>query len=341
MTFACPPGYLDTPSVGIPPLPAVEAMLATVRDWQVGGLVPWQFDVCVEAARRAFAVLCGVQPSTVTIGGSVSALVGLAAAAAPDGARVLTAVGEFASDTFPFAVQARRGITIDEVPLADIPARAAGYDYVAASAVQSRDGTVLDLGALRDAVAGTRTRVILDVTHAAGWMPLDLGWADAVVGCGYKWLMSPRGVAWMAIGDDYGAELTSVSASWYGGESPWDSLYGLPLRQAADSRRFDTSPAWMCHVGAAAVLPALAANDAQQRYEHCTGMANAFRTAMGLPPAGSAIVSVAAPGAAAQLAAAGVRASVRDGRARLGFFLYNDANDLDRAVSAFSRRAAQ
>jgi selenocysteine lyase/cysteine desulfurase len=336
MTFDCPPGYLDTPSVGIPPLPAVQALLGAVRDWQAGTVRPAGFDLSVSAAREAFAVLCGVPAATVTIGGSVSELVGLVASAAPDGTRVLTAEGEFASVIFPFAVQARRGVTIDEVPVAEIPARAAGYDYVATSAVQSRDGTMLDLDALRDAVAGHPTRVLLDVTHACGWLPLRLDWADAVVGCGYKWLMSPRGVAWMAVREDFAAGLTATSASWYGGESPWDGLYGLPLRQAAGTRRFDTSPAWFCHLGAAAVLPALAATDPQERYAHCAGLANALRAELDLPPAGSAVVSVAAPDAVERLAQAGVRASVRDGRVRLGFFLYNNANDLDRAVSALA-----
>jgi selenocysteine lyase/cysteine desulfurase len=108
MTFDCPPGYLDTPSVGIPPLPAVDALLAAIRDWQVGATVSARFGDSVDAARRAFAVLCGVPAPTVAIGGSVSELVGLTASAAPDGTRVLTAAGEFASVIFPFAAHARR-----------------------------------------------------------------------------------------------------------------------------------------------------------------------------------------------------------------------------------------
>jgi hypothetical protein len=43
------------------------------------------------------------------VGGSVSALVGLVAAAVPDGARVLVAEGEFTSVSFPFAAHAGRG----------------------------------------------------------------------------------------------------------------------------------------------------------------------------------------------------------------------------------------
>ena len=49
------------------------------------------------------------------MGGSVSALLGLVAAAVPDGSRVATLAGEFTSTTFPFAAQAARGVTVTEL----------------------------------------------------------------------------------------------------------------------------------------------------------------------------------------------------------------------------------
>ena len=143
MTFECPSGYLDTPSIGVPPRSAADAVAAAVREWQVGGARPADFDVPVEVARSAFAAICGVDTSSVAIGGSVSALMGLVAGSVPDGARVLTASGEFTSVTFPFAVQASRGVVIDEVSVALIPQRAPDYDIVAVSAVNvaRRDDT--------------------------------------------------------------------------------------------------------------------------------------------------------------------------------------------------------
>jgi len=45
---------------------------------------------------------------------------------------------------------------------------------------------------------------------------------------------------------------------------------------------------------------------------------------------------VAHPGAAERLAAAGVRAAVRAGRARVSFHLYNTQADVDRALEALS-----
>jgi selenocysteine lyase/cysteine desulfurase len=63
---------------------------------------------------------------------------------------------------------------------------------------QSADGHLVDLDALR-AVREVGTRVVLDATQSVGWLPAPLGWADAVVCAGYKWLLCPRGVAWMAV----------------------------------------------------------------------------------------------------------------------------------------------
>lgn len=63
-----------------------------------------------------------------------------AAASLPDGARVLTAEGEFASLLFPFLAHARRGVTVEELALEQLPDLQGPADLVAVSAVQSSDG---------------------------------------------------------------------------------------------------------------------------------------------------------------------------------------------------------
>src|SRR6185503_19569345 len=127
--------------------------------------------------------------------------VGLIAAALPTGARVLVAEGEFTSVSFPFAAQAVRGVSVVECPLEALGERAPEFDQVAVSVVQSADGRTVDLDALRAARA-SGTTVVLDVTQSLGWLPTRLDWADAVVGAGYKWLLCPRGVAWLAAGPE-------------------------------------------------------------------------------------------------------------------------------------------
>lgn len=329
-------GYLNTPSIGVPPAHVADAVEHAVRRWRTGTDTPPDFDAAVHASREAFARIVGVPAERVAIGGSVSALVATVAAGLPRGARVLVADGEFTSVTFPFAALTRRGVTVHEVPLSEIPGHVAEHDLVAVSVVQSSDGAVADLAALRAAAEAASVPVLLDVTQAAGWLPLDLEWADWVVCGSYKWLLAPRGAAWMAVHPRAMDRTVPVGANWYAGEDPWQAIYGLPLRLARGARRFDTSPAWLPFVGAAVALPYLACLDRQAVLAHCVGLADGLLRALGLPERGSAIVSLPMDGAAERLAAAGVVASVRAGRVRLGFHLFNTAADADRVRDALA-----
>lgn len=332
--FDVPDGYLNTASIGMPPVAVAESVTQAVRRWRVGAGRSHDFDEHVAVARAAFAELVGVGTDRVAIGSSVSALAGLVAANLPDGARVVVARAEFTSVTFPFAAQAGRGVTVTEVELSEIPSRAADADLVAVSVVQSADGALLDLDALRREATSAGTRVLLDATQAVGWLPLSLGWADAVVAAGYKWMLSPRGAAWMAVTEELQATLVPHNAGWYAGEAPWGSTYGLPARLAGDARRLDTSPAWLCHVGAAAALPWLASLDLEKVRAHCVGLANQLRVELGQDPGDSAITVVDRPDAVERLTDAGVVVSARQGAARLAFHLYNAESDVRRALCA-------
>lgn len=331
--FADRPGYLNTASVGLPPAPVADAVTAAVRDWARGAARPPDFDPAVEAARAGFAALVGTGPERVALGSTVSGLVGILAAGVPDGARVLVARGEFSSVTRPFAVQGR-GVTVTEVGLDELGAHAAGYDVVAVSVVQSADGRVADLAPLRAARA-RGTRVVLDVTQAAGWLALDLGWADAVVGACYKWLLSPRGAAWMALHPSWAP--VPHTAGWYGTRDRWtDGLYRPDPAPAAGAHALDASPDWLSQVGAGVAVPWLAGLDMAAVQAHCTGLADELCARLDLPPAGSAIVSVPWDGAAERLGAAGLVVAARAGAARLSFHLANTGDDVERAVRALT-----
>ncbi|GAA4429471.1 aminotransferase class V-fold PLP-dependent enzyme [Georgenia halophila] len=333
-SFDVPPGYLNTPSIGVPPAPGADAVEAAVQRWRAGADVPSDFDDGVRRSRDAFARIVGVPGDRVAIGASASQVIAMVAAGVPDGATVLAPEGEFTSVTFPFAAQSRRGVTVREVPLAELPAAVAGHDLVATSVAQSADGSLLDLGALRQAADSAGVPVLLDVTQAAGWLPLELEWADWVVCAGYKWLLAPRGATWLAVHPRARRRTIPVAANWYAGEDPWQSVYGLPLRLAEGPRAFDLSPAWLSFVGAAASLEYLADLDMRAVHAHCTGLADLLLERLGLPPRRSAIVALTADRAAERLADAGVTASVRAGKARIGFHLYNTTDDVDRVVAA-------
>jgi selenocysteine lyase/cysteine desulfurase len=334
--FADVPGYLDSASIGLPPTAAADEVVAAIENWRRGRARPQDFDEYVDRARRAWACLAGVPVGTVAIGSTVSGLVGAVASSLADGSRVLVATGDFTSVLFPFLAQQERGrLTVIEARLEDISASIdEDTDLVAVSAVQSADGRRVDVEGLLDAAAKHGARVLLDITQSCGWLPLDCSRVDYLVCAGYKWLLCPRGVAFLAVHPSLLEEITPTSAGWYAGADVWSSIYGGPLRLATDARRLDTSPAWYSWVGAAQTLELLAGLDVRQIYAHNVGLADRFLVSLGLPPSGSAIVTVSRDGAAERLAAARIRTSVRAGRARLSFHLYNQQEDVDNAVDA-------
>jgi selenocysteine lyase/cysteine desulfurase len=329
--------YLNTASYGLPPRPGWEALQAALADWH-GGRTSWEhWGESVEVARASWARLVGVEPGAVAIGATVSGLVGLVAASVPDGARVLAPDVEFTSLLFPFLAQAHRGVEVRHVTPAELPgAIDDDTDIVAFSAVQMSSGEVADLDAIAAAAGRHGTLTVCDATQAAGWLPLDGARFDVLCAAAYKWLLSPRGTAFMTIRPERLAELRPNAAGWYAGEDIWSSIYGAPLRLAASARRLDVSPAWLCWVGTVPALELLGRVGIDAIHAHDLALANRVREGLGMPPADSAIVCVTAPGAAERLAAAGIHASTRAGAARLSFHLHNTPADADRALEALS-----
>jgi hypothetical protein len=113
--FVGAPGFLDSATYGLPPGFLVEEMTRCLGQWQAGTLDVPTFDGSVRRGRAAYAALVGVPVDTVAMGGSLSSVLGLVAAAIPDGTRVATLTGDFTSTTFPFAAQAGRGVTLAEL----------------------------------------------------------------------------------------------------------------------------------------------------------------------------------------------------------------------------------
>lgn len=327
--------YLNTAAFGLPPRRSWLALQEALACWRAGTADPVGYDACLASARSSYGRLVGVPVSWVAVGSQVSVFAGLVAASLPPGSEVLTAEGDFTSILFPFHAQARRGVTVREVPLDRLAdAVTARTRLVSVSAVQSADGRVADLDALRDACAATGTRVLLDTTQAAGWLPVDATRFAYTVCGGYKFLLAPRGTAFFTVQPELRDELAPHTAGWYASAEPWASIYGSPLRLAGDARRFDVSPAWHCWVAAAPALELLTEVGAAAVHAHALGLAGRFRDAVGLPGSDSAIVSAVADDQVAGLmSTAGIVGSVRAGRLRLSFHVSTSQHDTDRAAS--------
>ena len=327
--------YLNTASYGLPPTPAWDVLQVALADWQ-GGRTSWEhWGVPGEDARASFARLVGVPVETVAVGANVSTFVGLVAASIPDAARVLVPDVEFTSLLFPFLVQEHRGVTVQLVPAAELVAQIGpDVDVVAFSAVQMASGEVADLDGVAAAAAEHGALTIVDATQAIGWLPFASTRFDVVVAHAYKWLLSPRGTAFMAIRPERMDTVVPHAAGWYAGEDPLQTFFGGPLRLAPSARRLDTSPAWFMWVATAAALDLIERIGVDAIHEHDVALANRFRVGLELEPSNSAIVFCDSEDAADKLDRAGIRAAVRGGRLRTSWHLYNTNEDVQRTLDA-------
>jgi selenocysteine lyase/cysteine desulfurase len=332
--------FLNTAAMGLLPARTRAALDADLDAWAAGRCDPVSYDRAVGAARASFARLVGTAPERVAIGSQVSALVGLIAEALPSGAEVLLAEGEFTSLSQPF--RNRPDLVLRTVPLESLadevrPSTA----LVAVSAVQSADGRVADLVALRAASTAHGARLLVDTTQSSGWLTVRADQADYLV-CGtYKWLLCPRGTAFLAASPEAMESLRPLAPGWYAGDDPWTNCYDS-VTLAPDARRFDVSPAWLLFVGTAASLSLVEELTPERIGAHNLALGERFRAGLAAlghrpVPGRSAIVSVPGLGAAApRLAEAQVLMSNRAGNLRAGFHLYNTCTDVDRALEVLS-----
>jgi len=331
-------GHLDAATSGVPPLAAIAAAREAVAAWAEGRIDGPGYDVAVDRSRAAFARLVGAEPGDVACGANVSVFAGLVAASVPPGGEVLVAAGDFTSVLFPMLAQEARGVRAREVPLERLPqAIDARTSLVAVSAVQSADGRVLDLDALAAAAAHHGAEVFLDVTQAAGWLPIDAQRFTYVCGGAYKWLLSPRGTAFLAVRPEAVERMAPHTAGWYAAQEPWSTCYGGPLRLPGSAKRFDVSPAWTCWAGTAPAVELVAELGVEAVGAYDLALAARLRNGLAMPPSDSAIVIAEHPDAARRLKSAGVRASVRAGRVRLSCHLPATVADVDRALDALTR----
>jgi selenocysteine lyase/cysteine desulfurase len=323
--------YLNTASYGLPPRAAFEALEAALADWR-GGRTGWRaWHDQTDVARASWARIAGCAVDDVAVGANVSGLVGVVAASLPAGARVVAAEGDYTSIVWPFLVQG----DVRAVPVAQLAEAAADADVLAFSAVQSATGEVADLDAIA-AVAETHgVMTIVDATQALGWLPMDVSRFDVVACAAYKWLMTPRGVAFMSVRRERLDAIEPVLAGWFAAEDVHASYYGTDMQLAASARRLDTSPAWFSWVAAVPALELIERVGIERIREHDVGLANRLREGLGLEPGDSAIVTTEV-GNVERLESAGIIAPVRAGRLRTSWHAYNSEADVDRVLDVLA-----
>ncbi|MCU1439564.1 MAG: Selenocysteine lyase/Cysteine desulfurase [Rhodoglobus sp.] len=335
-SFGDPRGYLAVASIGIPPRQTVEALTADLAAWSAADRDPQGYDSVIERTRALYASLVGVHPDRVAQGSQTSVLAALLAAAVPDGAEVLCVDGDFSSIIFPFL---QRGVTVRTVALSALADSITDATWlVVFSHVQSSSGVVADVPAILEAAARTNAYTFCDVTQSAGVLPVDAALFDVTACHTYKWLCSPRGVAFLTLSERFDALLTPLHAGWYAGDDVWQSCYGPDMHLAHTARRFDVSPAWQAWIGAEQSIALFAGLDIAEVWERTSGLGDALCDELGIPQQHQAIVSWpdASGSDLRKLIDAGIRVSGRAGRLRASFHLWNDESDVAAVVRALN-----
>jgi selenocysteine lyase/cysteine desulfurase len=248
----------------------------------------------------------------------------------PEGAEVLMPEGDFSSIEFPFLQRA--GIRTRVVSLEALAESVTDETWlVVFSLVQSATGVVAATDAILEAAARHDAFTFCDVTQAAGVLPVDASLFDVTVCHTYKWLCSPRGVAFLTLRERFDPLLAPLQAGWYAGDDVWTSTYGPTMHLATDARRFDVSPAWQAWIGAEPAIALFAGLDIAEVWALTSGLGDALCEAVGIPPQHQAIVTWpdASGGDLKKLIDAGIRVSGRAGRLRASFHLWNDLSDVE------------
>jgi selenocysteine lyase/cysteine desulfurase len=329
--------YLNSATYGLPPRPTWDALQNALEDWQGGRCDFLVWDSATVDARAAWSRIVRVPEDWVCVGSTVAGLVAFVAASLPDGSRILAPDVDFTSVLWPWMAHADRGLEVITVPCGELADSIDdSVDLVAFSVVQSATGEVLDVAHISAAAQERGAQVLVDASQACGWLPLDATMVDYLVCAAYKWLMSPRGTAFMSVRPEHLNRIPPLAANWYAGEDVHTSYYGPPLRLARSARRLDVSPAWFSWVGTKPSLELVESIGVAEIHRNNVELANRFREGLGLPPSNSAIVSTTWPDATDRLQRAGVMATSRAGSLRASFHLYNTTTDVDAALEALT-----
>lgn len=342
--------WLDTPASAPGAMPVTAALASAIVGWQEGSLGAADWEAAAPRARAGFARYLNVPEAHVALMGSVAEAAATVAASLPGrGGTIVASDGEFRSNLFPWLALEARGYQVIRVPvgragrteslLAAVDERTA---LIAVSHVLSADGERADLVRLRAAADAVGARIFADVTQSLGVLGLDLAESrpDYLAVHGYKWLLCPRGAAWLVT--RHYDELRPLMPSW---KSAADGGYfGGRLQLAAGAARCDASPAWLSWIGAEAAIALLSALPGSAVERHCLDLAAAFRDAA--LEAGATAVSTGRPShiaavhvsdpasVSARLRSGRVRARLLGGRLRVGFHYFNNDQDVAAAVRA-------
>jgi kynureninase len=234
--FFLPEGvvYLDGNSLGALPMATVGSAREVVEEeWGEELIRSWNSRGWIEAPQRVgakIAPLIGAQPHEVIVADSTSVnlfkLIVAAAPLSPDRPVLLSEAGNFHTDLHVASGAAELAkLRLDIVPRDEIEARLGPEtNLLLLTHVHFKAGFRFDMAEVTACAHAAGARVIWDLSHSAGAVPLDLNGsgAEIAVGCGYKYLNGgPGAPAFLYVADALQEQLLSPLRGWMGHAAPF------------------------------------------------------------------------------------------------------------------------
>jgi selenocysteine lyase/cysteine desulfurase len=348
--------YLNTATAAPGATPVLEALRRVQAEWEAGEF-SWQgWEAEGEATRELFGRLIGGAAEDVALTSSVADAAATVAGSLPSG-RVVVGEREFTSNLFPWLALRDRGFDVVEVPAKDGVVRTEALldtidddtVLVAVTEVQSSNGFRVRLEDLGRRCGEVGARLFVDGCQSLGALRLDAiaAGVDYVAAHGYKWLLAPRGAAWLWVRPGRLDELKPLAPNWKSIPEPYTEYYGGPLTLAPTARKLDAPMAWFSWPGARAAMELLGELDPAAAERRCLELAATFREEVA--GRGFDLVPEDAPTQVVgirisdpkelreRLLARNVIGAVRADLLRLGFHAYNDESDVAAALEALGR----
>jgi kynureninase len=235
--FELPAGvvYLDGNSLGaLPKGVAARLHKATIEEWGQGLIRSWNDAHWYPAPQRVgaqIARLIGAKAHEVIAcdSTSVNLYKVLWAACQGSGNLIITEADNFPTDVYLCqSIAANLGKTLRAVPGAEIAkaVRTAGADLACLmlTQVHYKTGQLHDMAALTQLAQAHGGRVVWDLAHSAGIMPLQVHAlnVDYAVGCTYKYLNGgPGAPAYVYVHERHILDLQQPLYGWHGHAAPF------------------------------------------------------------------------------------------------------------------------
>ena len=257
--FTLPPGvlYLDGNSLGVmPSATAARVQQVVQEEWGQGLIRSWNSAGWITLPQRIgnkIARLVGAGPDELVVADSTSvnlfkvlsaALTMCTADEAGEGAGVATSTkrrvilserSNFPTDLYiAQALAAERGFELQLADADELPGLLAGAlknrcALLMLTHVNYRTGRMHDMAALSKAAHDAGARVVWDLAHSAGAVPVHLqrDGADFAVGCGYKYLNGgPGAPAFVWVHPRHANRFWQPLAGWMGHAAPFEFTPG-------------------------------------------------------------------------------------------------------------------